>query len=237
MRAFGKTNPLHLPLPWADEPLPVVNLLGGDEGWVGDGGSLAKLFALPADIASEVTVAVFDGDSEGLFAVPEGHREIAYLGRLRFFRDLVESTNLDLGFSYGSGPNGIAEGTDTSIQGVDATLRWKPLRTATYRSASLRAEAIWSHREDPLLPQRGEGWLVSGEYQFLKRWFATRATRGRITPTTLPRDRGLAALVTFWPSEFSRVRTEVRRRSYANGETADEVLQVQFAIAHGAHPF
>jgi hypothetical protein len=33
---FGKINPLHAHvLPWPDEPLPLVNLLGGEEGWVG----------------------------------------------------------------------------------------------------------------------------------------------------------------------------------------------------------
>ena len=39
MRAsFGKVNTLHLHvLPWPDEPLPVVNLLGGEEGWIGTG--------------------------------------------------------------------------------------------------------------------------------------------------------------------------------------------------------
>ncbi len=238
---FGKTNPLHgHVLPWPDEPLPIVNLLGSEEGWGGDGGSVAKLMALPGDVASEMTLAVYNGESDGLFSTPEGHREIAYLGRARFFRDLVESTNLDLGLSYGQGPNGIAEGTDTSLQGVDVMLRWKPLRKATYRSATFRAEAIWSHREDPLATQKAVGWFASADYQFLKRWFAgARYERSDHADDASLQDRGIAAVVTFWPSEFSQLRTELRRRSYANGETADEVLfQVQFAIgAHGAHPF
>ena len=66
------------------------------------------------------TLAVYNGSSEGLFETPEGHREVAYLGRLRFFRDLVESTNLDVGLSYGGGPNGLVEGTDTTLQGADS---------------------------------------------------------------------------------------------------------------------
>jgi hypothetical protein len=46
-------------------------------------------------------------------------------------------------------------------------------------------------------------------------------------------------ILTFWPSEFSQVRGELRRRRYAGGITANEaLLQLQFAIgAHGAHPF
>ena len=67
------------------------------------------------------------------------------------------------------------------------------------------------------------------------------------TPTTRrSEDTGVAATLTFWPSEFSQLRGEVRRRRYGGPNdvsvgtyTANEVLlQLQFAIgAHGAHPF
>ena len=52
-------------------------------------------------------------------------------------------------------------------------------------------------------------------------------------------DSGQALTLTFWPSEFSQLRGELRRRNYAGGITATEaLLQLQFAIgAHGAHPF
>jgi hypothetical protein len=98
---FGKTNPLHLHvLPWPDEPLPVVNLLGGDEGWVGTGVSVARLIPMPAEIFSELTVQVLSGDSDGLFSAPS-RGDLAYAGRYRLFRDLSEATNLDVGLSYG----------------------------------------------------------------------------------------------------------------------------------------
>ena len=53
------------------------------------------------------------------------------------------------------------------------------------------------------------------------------------------RDRGEAVTLTFWPSEFSQLRGEFRRRRYAGGITANEgFLQLQFSIgAHGAHSF
>jgi hypothetical protein len=49
-------------------------------------------------------------------------------------------------------------------------------------------------------------------------------------------------MLTFLPSEFSLVRTQLRRNRYdqpAGPVTATELLvQVQFVIgAHGAHPF
>jgi hypothetical protein len=61
---FGKINTLHLHvLPWPDEPLPVVNLLGGEEGWIGDGISVSHLIPMPGDLFSELTGQLFNGDA------------------------------------------------------------------------------------------------------------------------------------------------------------------------------
>jgi hypothetical protein len=238
--AFGKINPLHLHvLPWPDEPLPIVNLLGGEEGWIGTGVSAAFLLPLPGDVFSEATVQVLRGDSGELFAAPD-RGDLAYNGHYRVFGDLSEATNLEVGLSYGQGPNGLTPGSKTRLEGLDATLRWKPLRTATYRSASFRGEFIRSRREDPLGDQTADGWFLSGEYQLAKRWFTgARIESAGHAADASQTDRGKALLLTFWPSEFSQLRGELRRREYADGETADELLlQLQFAIgAHGAHPF
>jgi hypothetical protein len=241
MRAyFGKANTLHLHvLPWPDEPLPVVNLLGGEEGWIGTGASVARLFPV-GDTFTEGTLQIFRGESEGLFDA-QRRGDLAYNGHYRVFRDLTESTNLDLGLSYGVGPNGTTRTARTRLEGVDATLRWKPLQTGTYRSASFRGEVYRSLRDQPGGVQTALGWYVSGEYQLAKRWF----TGARLEASDRPedarkRDTGEAVLLTFWPSEFSQLRAELRRRHYSLiGETADELLlQLQFAIgAHGAHPF
>ena len=244
--AFGKINTLHLHvLPWPDAPLPIVNLLGGEEGWKGTGVSVARLIPMPADIFSELTAQVFRGEAEGLFEL-RNRSDIAYNAHYRLFKDLSEATNLDLGFSYGAGPN--ATSTDetrrwTKLEAIDFTLRWKPLRTGNYRSASLRGELFRSRRDQPEDlggRQTARGWFLSGEYQLAKRWFAG----GRIESSDhaddgSKRDTGQAVILTFWPSEFSQVRGELRRRRYAGGITANEaLLQLQFAIgAHGAHPF
>jgi hypothetical protein len=238
--SFGKINTLHLHvLPWPDEPLPIVNLLGGEEGWVGTGLSIAKLIPLPGDIYSELTLQALDGNSGDLFSAPK-RSVLAYNGHYRVFSDLSESTNLDMGLSYGQGPNGITEYSDTRLEDIDATFRWKPLRTATFRSASLRGEFIRSRKDELSGTEIASGWFLSGEYQLAKRWFAgARYEQSEEPDDASLQDSGTALLLTFWPSEFSQLRTELRRRRYANGETADEILfQIQFAIgAHGAHPF
>ncbi|HZI64495.1 MAG TPA: hypothetical protein VFE44_06925 [Thermoanaerobaculia bacterium] len=236
---FGKVNTLHShTLPWADQPLPVTTLLG-DEGWIGTGVSLARLVPLPADTFSEITLQVFRGDAEGLFEAAE-RNDLAYNAHYRLFRDLSEATNLDVGLSYGLGPNGVAPETETALAGVDATLRWKPLRTALYRSAIFRGEVIRSRREQEESTESALGWFASGDYQFARRW----AVGGRLESVERPEDsslddRGEAFTLTFSPSEFARLRGELRRRRFAEGDEATEVfLQLLFAIgAHGAHPF
>jgi hypothetical protein len=238
--SFGKANTLHLHvLPWPDEPLPVVNLLGGDEGWIGTGASVSRLFPV-GDVFTEGTLQVFRGEAEGLF---EGERrsDLSYNGHYRVFADLTEASNLDLGLSYGFGPNGTEEGADTRLEGLDLTYRWKPLQTGNYRSATLRGEVYRSRREQPEGDQNAIGWYVSGDYQLARRWFVgARLEAADHADDDTQRDTGKAALLTFWPSEFSQLRAELRRRHYSlTGEDANELLlQLQFAIgAHGAHPF
>ena len=238
---FGKVNTLHLhTLPWPDEPLPIVDILGSDEGWIGTGVSAARLIPLPADTFSELTLQVFRGEAEGLFAEEE-RSDLAWNGHYRVFRDLTESTNLDLGLSYAFGPNDSGPGEETRLAALDATYRWKPLQRGRYRSFVARGELFRAEREHPG-PDPGEalGWFASGEVQLARRWFlGARVESAEHPDDPGARDRGLAGLLTFWPSEFSQLRGELRRREYADGSTADEFLmQLQFAIgAHGAHPF
>ena len=129
----------------------------------------------------------------------------------------------------------------TSLFGVDATLRWKPLQRSIYHSFVGRSEVIWSRREQPNGLQSGMGFYVSGDYQFARRWFAGVRFDGSDRGRRLDAARHAAArrILTYWPSEFSQVRGQYRRTNYAIGPAANEFLfQFQFSIgAHGAHPF
>jgi len=242
--AFGTINTLHLHvLPWPDEPLPLYNLLGGEDGWVGTGVSVARLLPLPGDTFSELTAQVFRGDSPGLFSAPR-RGDLAYNGHYRVFRDLTEALNLTVGASYAYGPNGTSLDAKTRLEGIDVTLRYKPLVTALYHSLVVRGEVMRSERQQPRAiggEQRALGWFAAADYQLARRWFvggrleaSDRATDARHT------DTGRALLLTFWPSEFSQLRAELRRRHYSveEQEATEVLLQLQFAIgAHGAHPF
>jgi hypothetical protein len=235
---FGKANTLHAHnLPWVDTPMPIRNLLGGDEGLNDSGVSVSKLIPNPA-LFLEATGEVFNGTND-LFTGSK-RSDLTYLGRLRGYRDLTESTNLDVGTSLVYGHNDAGPDSTTRVFGVDATFRYRPLRRALYRRLVARTELFWSKRDDALEGANAFGAYVSGEYQFARRWFAGGRYdfSDRAIDTAL-RDKSGSLLLTFWPSEFSQVRTQYRRTSYADGGTGNELLfQFLFSIgAHGAHVF
>jgi len=246
--AFGKVNTLHTHvLPWADRPLVINNLVGGEEGISDAGVSVARLIPI-GNVFFEATGQVFRGDAaEGELYKSSKPGDLSYVGHLRGYFDITESTNLDFGGSYSQGHNaaGIVDDVDlgrftTQLFGVDATFRWRPLTRAIYHQFVARTEYIRSHRDQIDGLQKADGFYVSGDYQFARRWWVGGRLdqSGRADDASLL-DRGQSFLLTFMPTEFSKLRGQYRRTAYANGPTAHEFLmQFQFAIgAHGAHPF
>jgi hypothetical protein len=235
---FGKVNTLHAhTLPWVDTPLPIRNLLGGDEGLNDSGISVSRLIMNPA-IFLEATGEIYSGNNS-LFTAPE-RSDLTYVGRLRGYRDLTEGTNLDVGTSVAFGHNDASPDSTTRVIGVDATFRYRPLRRAIYKRFMARTELFWSRRGALEGDTSAFGAYVSGDYQFARRWFAGARYdfSDRAFDSTL-RDHSGSLLLTYWPSEFSQVRGQFRRTSYAEGIKANEVLfQFLFSIgAHGAHVF
>ena len=145
--AFGKVSTLHPHvLPWTDRPLVIDNLVGGEEGLSDSGVSVARLVPNPW-VFLEATGQVFRGDS-GVFMSSKAS-DLAYVGHLRGYGDLTESSNLDLGVWYAHGHNDAGPGLVTDVYGFDATFRYRPLRRAIYRSFLGRSEVIWSRRDQP----------------------------------------------------------------------------------------
>jgi hypothetical protein len=242
--AFGKVNVMHNHvLPWVDRPLVTTNLVGGEDGIDDAGFSLERILPAPKGIFLEATGQVFRGDSDDVFQHVT-RSDVSTVEHLRAYRDITESTNLDLGFSYARGHNNgsppLPGDFITQLYGVDATLRWKPLRRSIYHSFVGRSELIWSRREQLPTEQRAFGFYTSGDYQFARRWFTGArfdwSDRSRFANLT---DKGFAATLTYWPSEFSQVRGEYRFTHYAENRDSNELLmQFIFSLgAHGAHPF
>jgi hypothetical protein len=254
--AFGKVNSLHNHiLTWTDRPLVTQNLVGGEDGISDAGISVARLIQNPW-IFLEATGQVFHGSSgedpagTPLFQTTR-RSELNYVTHLRGYKDITDNANIDLGFSYSYGHNGLSDGNTadpgslvTQLYGIDATYRWKPLQRSVYHSFVGRGEWIWSRRDQPDGLQSGSGMYVSGDYQLGRRWFTgVRLDRSAHATDASLVDTGGSFIVTYWPSEFSQVRAQYRRTNYATAPSivtsANELLfQFQFSIgAHGAHPF
>jgi len=235
---FGKVNTMHAhTLPWVDVPLVMKNFLGGEEGLNDSGISVSKLLLNPLFFL-EATGEVYQGDS-GPFQTHE-RNDVSWLGRLRGYRDITEGTNLDVGVSFTRGHNDAGLNSTTRLFGVDATVRYRPLRRAIYRRFMGRTEMMWSHRGQETGDVSAFGMYVSGDYQFARRWFGgVRFDRSDRANDSSLVDKGPSLVVTYWPSEFSQIRGQYRRTTYAEGVTSNEALfQFLFSIgAHGAHVF
>ena len=237
--AFGKVNGQHPhTLPFIDRPLVSKNLTGGEDGLADAGISVARLIPNPW-LFLEATGQVYQGNSE-VFKAPT-RSDLAYVGHLRAYQDLGESTNVDLGGSIAYGHNGVTDDTTTRLLGVDATLRWKPLRRSIYTHFLARGEVTWSRAEEADGAQNAVGGYGYLEYQFGRRWTSgLRYDNSQRAEAPWLRDTGGSFILTFKPSEFSLVRAQYRRTSFADTDSpANELLfQFLFAIgAHGAHPF
>jgi hypothetical protein len=262
--AFGKVNTLHNHvLPWADRPLVSQDLVGGEDGINDAGLSLSRILPAPKGIFLEGVAQVYRGDSTNVFQADK-RTDISAVGHLHAYHDFSESTNFDVGGSYARGHSPFGDGTN-QLYGADLTVRWKPLRRAIYHSFVGRSELVWA-RTTVTLPSlsfaraataKPFGYYVSGDYQFGRRWFFggrfDRSQRGACLPTNpdttpcatpipstrLLQDTGGSLVLTYWPSEFSQIRGQLRRTRYGEGLTANELIfQFMFSMgAHGAHPF
>jgi len=258
MRAeFGKVNTIHNhALSFIDRPLATNDLVGGEDGIDDAGISITHFLPAPKNWFAEGTAQIFRGDSDDVFT-SNRRQDVSVVGHLRAYRDLTESTNIDLGLSYARGHNNAGIGTTfnpseftTNLYGADATLRWKPLRRAIYNSFLFRTELFWSNRDqlsplDVFQTQHAFGMYSSADYRVNRRWtVGGRFDRsGHATNANLT-DTGFSGILTYWPSEFSQIRTQYRyghlwddtSLKYTN---ANELLfQFLFVMgAHGAHPF
>ena len=233
---FGKANTWHTHVrPWVDQPLVIHNFFG-DEQLADSGVSLSKVFPNSANVYVEATGEVFRGDVENVFQ-HDNQNDLFYNAHLKAFRDITENSNVEIGTSYA---RGTLDSASNQFGGIDFTYRWKPLMRGLYRGFIGRVEAIVNDR--PGVDRHLKGFFASGDYQLGQRWFTglrIDAADRFVDGSPLATDEGAAATLTFWPSEFSQIRGELRRIRYGNARTINELLfQLQFAIgAHGAHTF
>ena len=217
-------NTLHAhSLPWVDKPLMIAEPASAARKGLADAGvSVSKLILNPW-LFLEATGEVYQGNS-GVFQSYE-RSDVSWVGRLRGYRDVTESTNVDVGGSF-------AYGTQRRRPGFHDAARRRRCHVPLPSAAP---------RDLPALPGRAPsssgagavrrtatcsafGMYASGEYQFARRWFAgARYDWSERAYDASLVDKGPSLVLTFWPSEFSQIRGQYRRTRYAEGVDRERV--------------
>ncbi len=126
--------------------------------------------------SQELTIQVTDGENPRVFG-ENGDNNPSALARYKVFRDMTDSTYLELGVSGLYGRNNEwqvqdaaeEESLDAYVLGADLTLVWEPTHRMRYRNLTWRSEAYWLNK-DILAPDgSGEDTLTAwGAYSYLE---------------------------------------------------------------------
>ena len=231
---FGTLNRQHLhALPQSSYPL-VLERLFGEEGLAQTGLSFAWLLPRPWATANEVVLQITSGENEEAFG-GELFDDLAVLARLNNFWEVSDATYFEWGLSGITGKT--ATGGDSRVFGTDVTLNWQPPARAKYRALTWRTELLLSRRQDEV-GMRHEAW---GGYTYLEGLLRRNLWAGlRLDWTEDPlepvrRLRGIVPYMTWWQSEFVRLRAEY---GFLEDELTDESenrFALQLTWAAGPH--
>lgn len=231
---FGPLNQQHLhALPQSDYPL-AYQLYFGDEGLAQTGVGLDWLLPKPWASANELVFEVTDGENERAFA-GESFEDFSFLARLKNFWDLSSAAYLEWGLSGISGKT--AQGGDSRVWGTDLTVHWQPPTRAKYRELTWRTELLRSERDDPGGIRRE----ADGLYTYLEGLVAQNlyvGARFDLVEDPLNPDRELRAIapyLTWWQSEFVRLRAEYSYVEENPGGHNDDRFTLQLTWAAGPH--
>ena len=231
---FGKQNNTHTHT-WfqVDQPLALRTMFG-DEGLNDVGVSVSHL--LPTPWMSDLTLEVQGGRNDVAFS---GQRsDLSYLMAWRNFWDTSDNSSLEAQLSLAGGKNVTGHGT--GLGNLAVTYRYKPLATGTRASFLWRTEVIRENYRGADGLNRSTGAFSYVDWQFTRGWFAgLRADYAEHPLDPRLRDKGGALVLTFFPSEFQKLRLQYERVNYGGiGNRDAAIFEYGFAIgSHGAHPF
>lgn len=230
---FGPLNRQHLhALPQVDYPL-VFQRYFGEEGLAQTGLSFEWSLPRPWADAAEVVLEVTDGESEAFGG--EEFEDLSVLGRIKSFWDLSSAAWFEWGLS-GVGGESPFGGTNR-VFGTDFTYHWQPPSRAKYRELTWRTEVLLSQRRDELGIRR-DAW---GGYSYLEALAARNLYLGlrvdRVEDPLQPFREvwGVAPYVTFWQSEYVRLRAEYHHFSGDRIDTPENEFFLQLTWAAGPH--
>jgi hypothetical protein len=257
---FGRINPTH-PHSWdfADQPFALGRVFGG-EGNQGLGLEVSWLTPLPwyvevlgsaTDAIGQATARSFLGGGGGRVVTP---LDFQFTGAVKQFFELSDDLSLMWGLSSAAGPNPTGYRNYTNVFGTDVYLKYRPTTVASNTIVSLQAELLYRRRQVPgdllsdyngyaqVLWRFTQRLAVAARYEF---GTAARGQDGRLANDPLDPDwtrmrQRISANLTFWPTEFSRLRLQAAtdRANWRDERDYSAFLTFEAVVgAHGAHTF
>jgi len=229
---FGRFNQVHLhDLPQPTYPRALGTFLG-PEGLIQDGISGQFFLPSPGESSSiEATVQVLDGGGLPL-AESQTPRDIATLARVKWFQDLSDSTNVELGVS------GYESDSDHQLVGVDATYKWKPLAGGEWRSFLLGGELFAAQLDDPSLGNDPLGWYLWTQYQFDRNlYLGLRYDHAEELEDASESTDVLGSFLTYYTTEFLRFRLSLEHTESDVPELDGlDTAALEVNMVFGSHP-
>jgi len=258
---FGRINNTH-PHQWAfvDQPFAIGRVFG-PEGNRGLGAEVSWLSPLPwyVEVFGSVTDAQGAESARSFFGASEGEVEspldFQFTGAVKQFFPFSDDLSLLWGLSAASGPNSSGFRNRTDVYGTDLYLKYRPISDpANPTVISLQAEVLYRRRQVPDDLLQDVNGYAEVFWRFASRWGAAgRYEYGSpawnldgdvvvdpLDPEWLANRQRLSANLTFWPTEFSRIRLQGASDvvGWRDEPTFAAMLNFEFAVgAHGAHTF
>lgn len=230
---FGTYNRWHAHgLPWQELPL-AYNVYLGEGGLAQTGASLYWLMPVHGLGSYQTWIEVTRSSNETLFGESRGP---SFLAHVNAFWDISDATYFEIGLSGLAGrheENG-GESFSNGLLHLETGLSWTPPGRSLYRGLDFRA-AVMRQR-----PVNGADALYGGfagaEYRLGFRWLA--GIRGDYVQ--LPGDDAevawaVAPTLTWWQSEFVRLRAEYNHFSRSDHRFGQLLLQMTFAMGPHKH--
>lgn len=260
---FGRNNPTH-PHSWdfVDKPLVLGRFFGGD-GLRNPGAEVSWLTPLPWYSEFIASLQNSTGETSVSF-LPQsqppmrGIGDSLWMGRWNNYVVFSDDSGLNIGASYLTGPNQTDINLNTKVIGTDLFFKYRDPGSLSF--IAVQVEAMKRIYNTPGQSFEDWGWYGQIVYRLggaWQRWFiGTRFDQVGPKPTPVftsfsgtlanPTDLDtskrwrLSPVITFFPTEFSKVRFQYDYDQPESLSPAQQVVSVQFEFlvgAHGAHKF
>jgi hypothetical protein len=218
-------------LPW------VLEHSFGDEGLAGTGLSVDWLMPRLWADANELTVEVTNGDNDVAFAGADWS-DPTILARLKSYWDLNTDTYLEIGLSGLHGASDADGERDHTFYALDLGFNWNPAGRELYRDVTVRGMLQRSERDlGPAGCLDTWGGFLYGQSK-LSRSLIAGLRYDRVNDVYQEDHRfwGLSPYLTYWQSEFVRLRLQAGyREDNQLGSDLSYLLQVTFSAGPHKH--